>query len=243
MTSPFSAAPSILPCGDTALTVEFGQVIDAAINARVLAFDRIVAAAKPAGVVETVPTYRSLLVHYDPVAVGFGELSRQLLALAQQPAPPGGSPRRWRIPVTYGGAHGIDLDHLARHHRITPDEVVRRHTAGDYRVAMLGFTPGYSYLSGLDPALATPRRDDPRTETPTGSISIGGIQAGIQCIAAPSGWHLIGRTPMRTFHPHRAPMFLLEPSDAVTFYAIDATEFAALEAAAADGAFIAEQIA
>lgn len=235
--------PRILPSGDTALTVEFGRTVDTAINARVLAFDRTVAAAQLAGVIETVPTYRSLLVHYDPVATGFADLSKQLLVLARHPAPPEGPARRWRIPVTYGGAHGIDLDALAERHGITPDEVVRRHTAGDYRVTMLGFTPGYSYLSGLDPSLATPRRNDPRTETPAGTISIGGIQTGIQCIAAPSGWHLIGRTPVRTFHPHREPMFLLEPGDAVTFFAIDAVEFAASDAAAAAGEIVAEQIA
>ncbi|RIK97646.1 MAG: allophanate hydrolase [Proteobacteria bacterium] len=235
--------PRILPSGDTALTVEFGRTVDTAINARVLAFDRTVAAARLAGVIETVPTYRSLLVHYDPVATGFADLSRKLLALARHPAPSEESTRRWRIPVAYGGAHGIDLDALAERHGITPDEVVRRHTSGDYRVTMLGFTPGYSYLSGLDPSLATPRRNDPRTETPAGTISIGGIQTGIQCIAAPSGWHLIGRTPVRTFHPHREPMFLLEPGDAVTFFAIDAVEFAASDAAAAAGEIVAEQIA
>jgi KipI family sensor histidine kinase inhibitor len=236
------AAPRILPCGDTALTVEFGRVIDPAANARVLALDRADAAARLAGVVECVPTYRSLLVHYDPLKVGFTRLSQVLLALAQRPAPPPGPPRRWRIPVAYGGAHGLDLIHVAERHGMTPDEVVRRHTAGDYRVAMIGFTPGWSYLSGLDPRLATPRRGNPRTETPAGTISIGGTQAGIQCIAGPSGWHLIGRTPVRTFHPRRTPMFLLEPGDAVTFFAIDAAKFDAGEAAAASGEIVAEQV-
>jgi KipI family sensor histidine kinase inhibitor len=243
MASALPDAPRILPCGDTALTVEFGRAIDAAINARVLAFDRMVAAARPAGLIETVPTYRSLLVHYDPVAVSFEDLSQQLLALARQPAPPGGAPRRWRIPVVYGGAYGIDLADLARRHGLTPEDVVRRHSATAYRVAMIGFTPGFSYLSGLDPSLATPRRDDPRTEIPPGTIAIGGIQTGIHCIAAPSGWHLIGRTPVRTFHPRRTPMFLLEPGDVVTFFPVDATMFAAYDAAAAAGERVAEQIA
>lgn len=235
-------APQILPCGDAALTVEFGRVIDAALNAKVLALDRAVAAAQPAGVIETVPTYRSLLVHYDPVAVAFGDLARELWVLARQPAADLRPTRRWRIPVAYGGAHGIDLDEVAHRHGITPQEVVRRHTGGDYRVAMIGFTPGWSYLSGLDPQLATPRRDVPRTDTPAGAISIGGVQAGIQCIAGPSGWHLIGQTPVRTFHPRRDPMFLLDAGDAVSFFAIDGDEFAARDEAANNGEIVAEQV-
>jgi 5-oxoprolinase (ATP-hydrolysing) subunit B len=107
---------------------------------------------------------------------------------------------------------------------------------------MLGFLPGFAYLAGLDPRLATPRRLDPRTVTPAGTISIGGVQAGVQCLEAPSGWHLLGRTPVRTYHPRRDPVFLVEPGDAVTFYAIDQREWTALDAAAEAGEPIAELI-
>jgi KipI family sensor histidine kinase inhibitor len=121
--------------------------------------------------------------------------------------------------------------------------LIARHVAGDYRVAMIGFTPGFAYLSGLDPMIATPRRPTPRPRTPSGTISIGGNQACVQCLSAPSGWHLLGRTPVRTFHPRRDPMFLMEPGDAVTFFAIDAARFDPLERAAERGEPVAELIA
>lgn len=232
--------PRIVPCGEAALVVEFGDSIDEAINARVLGLDRSVAGAAIAGVIETVPTYRSLLVHYDPLTLSFAELSTQVRSLVDEAPAELGPRRRWRVPVAYGGEHGIDLEDVARARGISTDDVIRLHTAGDYYVAMLGFLPGFAYLAGLDPQLATPRRDEPRSVTPSGTISIGGVQAGIQCLAAPSGWHLLGRTPVRTYHPRRDPVFLVEPGDAITFYAIDHHEWDALDRAAEAGEPIAE---
>lgn len=237
-----SIPPRILPSGDAALTVEFGSAIDTDINRRVLSLDRAVGRKAVSGVLETVPTYRSLLVHYDPVVVGFDAMSEKLLELARLPVEAVGAARRWRIPVVYGGEFGIDLDDVARTHQITTDEVIARHTKNDYLVAMIGFTPGFAYLSGLDPSIATPRRESPRTETPAGTISIGGMQACVQCLAAPSGWHLLGRTPVRTFHPKREPVFLLEPGDQIKFYAIGANEFDALDRTAERGDPVAELV-
>ena len=234
--------PRILPCGDSAVTVEFGDTVDAALNDRVLALDAALAAAPYAGFVEAVPTYRSLMVHYDPVTIGFDAVADLLLGLAASaPALPAAG-RRWRIPVVYGGAFGIDLEDVARRHGLTPDEVVARHMAGDYRVYMIGFLPGFSYLGGLDQSIATPRRDDPRLVTPPGTISIGGVQAAVQCLAAPSGWHLLGRTPVRTYHPGRDPVFLLSPGDRVVFHRIDEADWAALDAAAEAGEPVAELV-
>jgi 5-oxoprolinase (ATP-hydrolysing) subunit B len=235
-------APRIVPCGEAALVVEFGDTIDEAINARVLGLDRGIARERIAGVIETVPTYRSLLVHYDPLTLSFAELRTMMLALSKAVRIENGVRRRWRIPVVYGGEFGIDLEDVAKARGISPDQVIRLHTSGDYYVAMLGFLPGFAYLAGLDPRLATPRRDDPRTMTPAGTISIGGVQAGVQCLEAPSGWHLLGRTPVRTYHPRRDPVFLVEPGDAVTFYAIDQREWKALDAAAEAGEPVAELI-
>lgn len=237
-----SGAPRILPCGDTALTVEFGRVIDAALNAQVLALDRAVARAAIEGIVETVPTYRSLLVHYDPLTVGFDALAQRLGALLDEPAPPPPKLRRWRIPVVYGGEYGLDLEYVANLHGLSTDEVIRIHCGGDYRVAMIGFTPGWSYLSGLDPRIATPRQQNPRTHTPAGTISIGGVQAGVQCLAGPSGWHLLGRTPVRTYQVRRDPVFLLDPGDAITFYPIEAALFDELDRAAQQGKPVAELV-
>lgn len=235
--------PRILPNGDSALTVEFGDHLDVGVNRKVLAFDRAVADARPAGVRETVPTYRSLLIHYDPLATGYAELRDALHGLATRPRDPVATTRRWRIPVVYGGEFGIDLEAVAHAHGLTPDEVARRHMAADYFVAMVGFTPGFAYLSGLDPTLATSRRGEPRPSTPPGSIHIGGAQAAIQCLAGPSGWHLLGRTPVRNFHPRRDPVFLIAPGDAVTFHAITPAEFADLDQAAARGEIVAQMVA
>ena len=155
--------PRLLPSGDSAITVEFSRNIDDAANQRVLALDRTLAREPIAGITETVPTYRSLLVHYDPLQIGFDALGEKLTALAQLPVPPVTTSRRWRIPVVYGGEHGIDLEDVAKTLNTTPDDIVARHVAGDYRVAMIGFTPGWSYLSGLDAFAA----DAPAAESAT----------------------------------------------------------------------------
>ena len=235
--------PRLLPSGDSAITVEFSCNIDDEANRRVLALDRALAREAIAGITETVPTYRSLLVHYDPVQIGFETLGEKLLALAQLPVPAEASTRRWRIPVAYGGEHGIDLEDVAKALNTTPDDVVARHTAGNYRVAMIGFTPGWSYLSGLEDGLQMPRRQNPRLLTPAGTISIGGVQTGVQCLAGPSGWHLLGRTPVRTYQLHREPIFLLEPGDSVTFSAVNAKTFAEQDRAAGAGEIVAELVA
>src|SRR6266516_5664835 len=152
------APPRLLPSGDSAITVEFSREINDSANHRVLALDRAMTRAPVEGVTETVPTYRSLLVHYDPVRIGFDALGAKLRALAELPVPATGTARRWRIPVAYGGEHGIDLEDVAKTLDTTPDDIVARHVAGDYRVARIGFTPGWSYLSGLSASLQMPRR-------------------------------------------------------------------------------------
>jgi 5-oxoprolinase (ATP-hydrolysing) subunit B len=235
--------PRILPSGDSAITVEFSRNIDDAANRRVLALDRTVVRETIPGVTETVPTYRSLLVHYDPLQIGFEALSEKLIALAQLPVPPTESTRRWRIPVVYGGEHGIDLEDVAKTLKTTPDDIVARHAAGNYRVAMIGFTPGWSYLSGLEDFLHMPRRQSPRLLTPAGTISIGGVQTGVQCLAGPSGWHLLGRTAVRTYQLHRDPTFLLEPGDQVQFSVVDAKTFTEQDRAAEAGEIVAELLA
>jgi 5-oxoprolinase (ATP-hydrolysing) subunit B len=235
--------PRLLPSGDSAITVEFSRNIDDAANQRVLALDRSLAREAIAGVTESVPTYRSLLVHYDPLQIGFEALSEKLVNLSRLPVPPASKTRRWRIPVAYGGEHGIDLEDVARALNTTPDDIVARHVAGHYRVAMIGFTPGWSYLSGLDASLQMPRRQNPRLLTPAGTISIGGVQTGVQCLAGPSGWHLLGQTAVRTYQLHRDPTFLLEPGDEVTFAAVDGKTFAEQDRAAEAGEIVAELMA
>ncbi len=236
-------SPRLLPSGDSAITVEFARNIDDAANRRVLALDRRLASEPIEGITETVPTYRSLLVHYDPTRIDFEALSSKLAKLSLAPVPTIENARHWRIPVAYGGEYGVDLEDVAKALGTTPDDVAARHSASEYKVAMIGFTPGWSYLSGLHPSLQMPRRRDPRLLTPAGTISIGGVQTGIQCLAGPSGWHLLGRTPVRTYQLHRDPVFLLEPGDQVTFYVIDAKTFTEQDRAAEHGEIIAELMA
>lgn len=231
-----------LPCGDTALTVEFGAGIDPGINAAVLTFEASVLEAAPAGVIETVPTYRSLTIHFDPCLTDPASLRATLLSLhAETPRARAREARLWRVPVVYGGAFGLDLDDVARHHGLTSAEVIGRHAAPEYRVAMIGFLPGYAYLAGLDPSLALSRRQTPRPTTPAGTVSIGGAQALIASVAAPSGWHLLGRTPVRGFMPGRDPVFLFEPGDRIRFVPTDPSAWDALDRAAQAGKAVAER--
>lgn len=231
--------PRILPNGDAAVSVEFGNSIDTEVNARVLAFDHAVQQAGMLGVIETVPTYRALMVHLDPLTADHNRLFDALLQLARRALPQSGVRRRWTVPVVYGDAHGQDLKALAQHHGMTSKEIAELHLSAVYRVYMVGFMPGFTYLGGLDARLHTPRRSEPRSYIPGGSISIGGAQTAIGAAPSPSGWHLIGRTPVRCFVAARKPAFLFEAGDEVVFQAEPAGRWDTLKAASAAGELIA----
>ncbi len=232
--SPPNLSPRLLAAGDGALIVELGEGIAPALNAAVHRLDRRIADAGLPGVVETVPTYRSVLVVFDPARTDPDPLGRALLALADGLAQPSAEPqRRWIVPVCFGGVHGEDLDDVARRSGLTSGEVVALHCAADYRVYMLGFSPGFAYLGGLPEALHQPRRENPRMATPAGSVMQGGAQAAISPIAMPSGWHLLGRTPVKTFDLRRPSPFLLAPGDRIRFAAVSVAEYDRL--AACDG--------
>lgn len=209
--------PRVLACGDTAVSIEFGDRIDDRLNAQVMALDRALANRPIEGVIEAVPTYRSLLVHYDPVALSFADVSNHALSLIAADNAIGQPGRQLTVPVIYGGACGIDLEFVAAQAGIAVSELIARHSAVTYRVHMLGFQPGFAYLGGLDPILATPRRAQPRPNAPAGTISIGGAQSAVHSVEGPSGWHWIGRTPLQTYQPGRLPRFLFEPGDCIRF--------------------------
>jgi KipI family sensor histidine kinase inhibitor len=236
------AALRFLPCGDAAVTVEFGTGIDPGISARVLALDAALGADELPGLIETVPTYRSLMVQFDPTVFDYNGFERRVRALAPALDAMPKVGRRWKVPVVYGGSFGIDLEATAERHGLTPAQLIEKHAAPVYRVYMIGFMPGFTYLGGLDPAIATPRRVDPRPMTPAGVVSIGGIQALIGGQAMPSGWHILGQTPVRTFMAGREPAFLLEAGDEVVFQPVDAARWDALDAAAAAGDPVAELV-
>ena len=211
-----AVAPRILAAGDTALLVELGDAVSEAASAAVQDLDARIAATPPAGVVETVPALRTLLVEYDPLRTSHARLRGDLLALLQRPAPVAArqQPRSHTIPVVYDGP---DLDAVAAATGLDRDAVIRLHRDAEYRVAMVGNLPGLPYLLGLDPRLRVPRRDDPRDAVPAGSVAIAGDMSCIYPDAGPGGWNLIGRTDAPLFAAHRDPPSLLLPGDRVRF--------------------------
>jgi KipI family sensor histidine kinase inhibitor len=228
--------PRFLPAGDAALVVELGDAIDPAINEAVLGLDAALAAAKVTGVLETVPTYRSLLVEYDPRITDRDRLVEALRALRHAPvALP--APRRFLIPVAFGGAYGEDLAEAADRLGMTAEKTIAVFTAAEYRVYMVGFAPGFSYLGPLPAPLHLPRRASPRLKVPAGTVGIGGIQAAVYSVPIPSGWHLLGRTPARAFDKRRAEPFLFHTGDLIRFVAIEPDAFAALDQKAEAGSW------
>ncbi len=237
--------PRFLPSGDGGLTVEFGQSIDEATSRAVVALADALDAKLLPGLREIVPTYRSLLVMFDPVALPRAALIAAIAALRRAEGDVGAAApveaARWCVPVRYGGSHGADLGAVAQRHGLSEEAVVALHSGAEYRVYMIGFAPGFSYLGGLPDALHTDRRRDPRPRTPPRSISIGGQQAAVSPpLEIPSGWHLLGQTPVRTYDPRRAERpFLFAPGDLIRFEPIGASDYAALCAAAESGKVVA----
>lgn len=229
------SAPRLLDAGECALTVEFGAVIDEALAARVLALDAALADDPLPGMIETVPTYRSLMVHYDPLVLPRAALIAHLQAALDRPAPQRAATRQWHLPACYDPALAEDLTHVASVTGLSPDEVIAAHAGAAFTVVMYGFAPGWAYLSGLPAALTLPRRASPRDRIPAGSLIIAGGQAIVAALAMPSGWHILGRTPERLFAPDRDPAFLVAPDDRLRFEPVDAATFAALEMRAAAG--------
>ena len=236
----FAKGPLIRHLGDAALSVEFGDRIYPALIARVHAFDASFNQLGLEGVIETVPTYRATTIYLDPLRADLREIYAAILRVASAPEPTGPVGRIWSVPVIYGEEAGADLEDVAAHAGMTPDELIKAHAAPEYLVAMVGFLPGFTYLSGLDPSLAMPRRRAPRAKIPASSISIGGQQTAIGSLEGPSGWHLIGRAAVRPFHPGRSPEFLFEPGDRIRLRPVTVLEWKELDRNAARGTVVAE---
>jgi inhibitor of KinA len=213
-----SRYPRILPVGDTAFTVEFGAVIEERLVAQVQNFEAVLGAHPIPGIRETVPSYCALLVIYDPQLSSAATMRFALeQALTQMTGGVHSAGRLIEIPVHYGAGDGPDLQDVADFHQLSSEEVIALHTAPTYRVAMLGFAPGFAYLLGLDSRLATPRLATPRTHVAPGSVGIAGNQTGVYALSTPGGWRIIGRTPLPLFDPTRPEPFLLHAGDSVRF--------------------------
>lgn len=228
--------PETYPYGDSALTILFGEEISETAYVRVRGLLAALEADPPEGMRELIPAYNSLLVVYDPEKTDFSALDRAvrsraaLLEVATET-----KTRIVRIPVCYEAPHAMDLEEVARHTGLSTDEVVSIHSSGTYLVYMLGFTPGFPYLGGMDGRIAAPRRASPRTRIPAGSVGIADRQTGIYPQDSPGGWNIIGRTPAVLFDPARTPPSLLEAGLSIRFRPIPARDFEDLASAASAG--------
>jgi KipI family sensor histidine kinase inhibitor len=205
------------PLGDSAVTIEFGTKRSADLLSRVHTAARSLRAARLQYVEDIVPAYQALTVFYDPLHASYAEMAKTLLDACDRPTTPSsdtGAPRQHRIPVRYDG---IDLEAVASSTGLSVDEVVARHSARSYSVDLLGFVPGFAYLSELDPKLQLPRRSQPRPRVAAGSVAIAAAQTAVYPLDTAGGWHIIGTTQTAMFDPARNPPALLAPGDTVRF--------------------------
>ena len=214
-------SPKFLPAGDQALVVELGDKIDPLVNRRVRDLMDAMEAAKVEGVFDLVPTYRSILVYYDPMRTSPPELEATVTELDRSSEDRNlEEPRTIEIPTLYGGEYGPDLEFVAERAGLTAQEVIDIHSGADYQVYMMGFSPGFPYLGGMSERLTTPRLETPRLEIPAGSVGIAESQTGVYPLASPGGWRLIGRCPLKLFDPDAEPPSLLAAGDRVRFVPI-----------------------
>lgn len=230
--------PRFLAAGDAALVVEYGEIIDAALIEAVQQLDRRLAAAALPGVIETVPSFRSLMVHYDPLITCRAELIQAIEALAPGSAAAGGEPGRpWRLPVCYAPAFAPDLADVATATGLAPEAVTAIHAANPFTVAVVGFLPGCPFMAELPPAFNLSRRTTPRTRVPAGSVAVAQKLSVIYPTESPGGWHLIGNCPIPLFDARWERPALLAPADAVRFQPIDTAEHARILAAVRQGEY------
>lgn len=234
-------APCFLDAGEAALVVEFGRIADARLNDRVLALDAALAGSALPGIVELVPTFRSLMIHYDPL-----HLSRAaLVAAVQALLPTLGSgvtaPVHWEVPCCYDPEFGEDIGNVSDMLGLTPDRVVALHSAMDYRIYMYGFVPGGCYLGPAPPELAISRRFEPRPPAPENIVILGGGMTATISFPMPTGWWLIGRTPETMFSRARPEPFFARVGDTIRFVPVDAGTFRALEARVKQGELVARR--
>jgi inhibitor of KinA len=224
-------AVKFLHSADSAVIVEFGDRIDRAVSDQVLGLAIRMRAADIVGVIEVVPSFRSLMVQYDPLRTDSAELIGAIQSLLTSKTALDRKRRLWRVPVCYEGDFAPDLAGVARQTKLAPEEVVALHSGARYHVYMIGFVPGYPYMGDLAEALVLPRRADPRIRVPPGSVAVATTMTAIYPIESPGGWHLIGTTPIPVFDTLASPPALFAPGDAVEFESIDRATFAWIQSA------------
>ncbi|WP_338150583.1 5-oxoprolinase subunit PxpB [Neobacillus muris] len=223
------------PLGDSAIMVRFGSEVNVETHEKVQELSRYIENDPPPGVVEFVPAFTNVTIYYDIVQAAtmaddslspYEFMANQLDKIIKGlETSAGQQPEVVEIPVCYGGEFGPDLDFVAEHNQLTPEEVIQIHSAGSYLTYMIGFAPGFPYLGGLSEKIAAPRRETPRLEIPEGTVGIAGMQTGVYPISTPGGWQLIGRTPIRLFRPEQNPPTLLKTGNVIKFKPISLEEY------------------
>ena len=219
--------PTISPVGDCAISIDFGQAIDPKINRQIRQVIEQIKLLQLDGIIELVPTYCALLVQYDAMVYTYSDICRTINPILQESVTDSANERVTivEIPTIYGGEYGPDLGFVASHNHLSEAEVVSIHSDTDYLVYMLGFIPGFTYLGGMDPRIATPRLSSPRTLIPAGSVGIAGEQTGTYPSDSPGGWQIIGRTPVTMYDMSKKQAALLQAGDYVRYVSIDENEF------------------
>lgn len=228
--------PTISPVGDRAISIDFGQVIDPKINRHIRQTIERIKELQLEGIIELVPTYCALLVEYDVMQYSYSEICNIIEPILEEGLTDTTNEMVTvvEVPTVYGGEFGPDLSFVASHNHLSEDEVISIHSGTDYLVYMLGFIPGFTYLGGMDPRIATPRLSSPRTLIPAGSVGIAGEQTGTYPSDSPGGWQIIGRTPVTMYDMSKAQAALLNAGDYVRYVPIDESEFHRIKALGAD---------
>lgn len=235
--------PRILPTGERALTVEFGDEIDEHINARLMGFSKHLSSLKIKGIEEMVPSFRAVMIHYNPVILSYSQMVSLIEdALKGNFEEVSGKKTVVRIPVCYGGEYGPDLGYVAEHAGLSEEEVISIHSSKPYLIYMLGFMPGFPYLGGLDERIHTPRLSSPRLKLEAGSVGIAAGQTGLYPMESPGGWQIIGLTPVKCYNPDKPKAIPYEAGDYIQFYPITPQEYESIKETDERGDFEFERI-
>ena len=220
------------------MLIVFGDTISTETNQRITSTVQLIREQRIEGIVDMIPAFVSLLINYNPLVISYDALRTRLEQILKMETKAAETVKRvFEIPVCYGGQYGPDLQNIADHAGLTPEEVVKIHTSCDYLIYMLGFLPGFCYLGGLDERIHTPRLDTPRIKIPAGSVGIGGSQTGIYPMDSPGGWQLMGMTPVKTYDPEREVPILVQAGEYIRFVEIDEAEFRRISQAVEEGTY------